>query len=161
MKAYLLALEIQDVEVGRVYSALPLHCTLVHWFWVDDSAKLLTAIQSIIETLPVQTLFVEDEEEFTGITKSGPIGVKVNKVMKTSGLAALHDAIATFLEEAGVTYVMPQYIHDGYIPHVTHQHSGRLNKGDKVQVSSVYLVDADAPEYGNERIVIRKFNFKA
>jgi len=161
MKAYLLALEIQEVEVGRLYSSLPLHCTLVHWFWTDDSKKLLTVIESILETLPAPTLFVEGEEEFTGNTKSGPIGVKVNKVTKTQRLATLHETIAILLEEAGVIYVMPQYIHEGYVPHVTHQQEARLNKGDKAQVSSVYLVDADAPEYGNERKVIHKFNFKA
>jgi hypothetical protein len=44
MKALLLALEIEPVEAGGIYDSLPLHCTLVHWFWVGGETDLLSRI---------------------------------------------------------------------------------------------------------------------
>ena len=160
MKAYLLALEINPVEVGKVYTGLPLHCTLAHWFWVDELSDLLIQIQSLVQSREAPKLLIQNEEQFTGVTKDGPIAVRVNKVKKTPDVISLHEDVASLLEENGVTYSMPQYIHNGYVPHVTHQESSRVHEGDMVLIRSLYLADADAPEYGNERQIIHKFSFK-
>ncbi len=161
MKAYLLALEIEPVEVDKTYTGLPLHCTLVHWFWIAGINDLLMDIQSLIETREAPKLLIEGEDEFTGVTKDGPIAVKVNKVTRTAEIINLHEEITNLLEANGVWYSMSQYIHDGYVPHVTHQKVVRVRANDVLRVRSLYLADADAPEYGNERRIIHKFNFQS
>ena len=37
MQAYLLVIEVEPVSVGGDYPMLPLHCTLVHWFWASTN----------------------------------------------------------------------------------------------------------------------------
>jgi hypothetical protein len=92
------------------------------------------------------------------MTKNGPIPVRVNTVTKTTAIDMLHERIAKMLESMGVRYSAPQYIHSGYVPHVTHQEGSRLNENDTITATVLYLVEASAPEYGNERKVIQRFS---
>lgn len=160
MKAYLLALEINPVEEGEAYEGLPLHCTLVHWFWLDSIEGFMEPIHQALEHQEAPLLYIEKEDQFIGMTKNGPVPVQVNKVKRTRAISTLHEKIVQILDAMGAKYSMPQYIHSGYVPHVTHQREGRLKQGDIVQVSSLYLAQADYVAYGNDRTVICKFTFK-
>lgn len=160
MKAYLLALEIDPVKIGATYDSLPLHCTLVHWFWAE-SDEFITPLKNDVKGLSAPILHILGEEVFTGFTKTGTVPVRVNTVMKTDELTSLHEKVAGILEVVGVTYEKPEYIHEGYAAHVTHQKGAKLSEGDTARVAAVYLVSADAPAYGNPRKIIDKFTFKA
>jgi hypothetical protein len=160
MKAYLLALEIQPVKTGNSYEGLPLHCTLVHWFWLDSVQSMTESIIQLIKHYEAPLLHVGNEEQFTGMTNNGPIPVTVNKIKKTSIIEDLHEKIAGILDAEGVEYSMPQYIHAGYVPHVTHQKDSKLTQRDVVRATSLYLAQADDPAYVNDRMIIAKFDFK-
>ena len=160
MKAYLLALEIAPIAIGKTYESLPLHCTLMHWFRIDAIDDFIQQVHVLVGTKAAPELHIEEPDDFTGITKTGVISVKVNKVRKTDELNDLHEAIATIAESLGVEYVMPQYIHTGYVPHVTHQGADQLSSGDEVRVTSLYIAEAASPEYGYTRRVVCRFTFK-
>lgn len=160
MEAYLLALELHPIKEGKTYEGLPLHCTLVHWFWLNSTKSVKESMSQALENQEAPLLYIEGEEQFTGMTNSGPVPVRVNKVKRTPEITNLHEKIVKILDTAGATYSMPQYIHSGYVPHVTHQNEGRLKQGDIVQVASLYLARADDPAYGNDRTVVSRFTFQ-
>lgn len=160
MKAYLLALEIYPIELDKTYDGLPPHCTLVHWFWLTSPKDTIESIRQVLKHQKAPLLYVNEEEYFTGMAKSGPVPVLVNKVKRTPAITHLHEEIVKILDSAGAKYSMPQYIHSGYVPHVTHQKEGSLTRGDAVRAASLYLVRADDPAYGNTRTVVAKFIFQ-
>ena len=160
MTAYLLALEIHPIKVGKTYEGLPLHCTLVHWFYLDSIKEIVRPIRQLLEKEEGPVLHIDGEEEFTGMTNDGPVPVLVNKVKRTPDISHLHEEILKILDTAEAKYSMPQYVHAGYEPHVTHQQEGRLERGDAVRVKSLYVAQADDPAYGNNRTVIFKFDFQ-
>lgn len=160
MEAYLLALEVRPIQEGKTYEALPLHCTLVHWFWLNSTKSVIESICQALAHQESPLLYIEGEQQFTGMTKNGPVPVLVNKVKRTPEISAMHEEIVEILDAAGANYSMPQYIHSGYVPHVTHQIEGRLKQGDIVRAVSLYLVRADDPAYGNDRTVISRFTFQ-
>lgn len=155
MHAYLIILEINPLKAGSTYDMLPLHCTLVHWFWLDQKpnevAKQLTA--KLNSTAPVM-LRAGAEQVFTGKNKHGElVPVTVNDIELTPELRELHEQVCAVLEYMGVRYSELQYVHDGFHPHVTHQKDGALESGETRRSATLYVVEAAAPEYGNERTV--------
>lgn len=159
MKAYLLALEIDSIKIGNSYDSLPLHCTLVHWFWLDTT-KVDELITSLPKLMPKNlVLEAQHEEVFTGFTKTGTIPVTVTKVAKSRELQKFHNNVCALLDSLEVVYEKPEYIREGYVPHVTHQKGKKVSKGDSLKVTGAYLVEADAPEYGNPRRVLHAMPF--
>lgn len=155
MHAYLIILEVTPLKIGSTYDMLPLHCTLVHWFWLDQSpeeaAKRLTIASGNIAPIALRA---GAEQVFTGKSKNGElVPVIVNDIELTSELRSLHEQACSVLEDMDVRYSEPQYVHDGFHPHVTHQKDGQLLPGEMRKSTKLYLVEAAAPEYGNERVV--------
>jgi 2'-5' RNA ligase len=155
MHAYLIILGISPLKLKGSYDMLPLHCTLVHWFWLkqepDELAKRLSTVLSI--AAPV-VLKAGTEQVFTGKNKSGEIvPVTVNDIELTFELQNLHEQVCAVLEDMDADYSEPQYVHGGFHPHTTHQRDGRLLPGEIRKTTTVYLIEAAAPEYGNERTV--------
>lgn len=155
MHAYLIILEITPLKIGSMYDMLPLHCTLVHWFWLQQepeevTKRLMTALSNIA---PV-ALKAGAEQVFTGKNKNGElVPVTVNDIELSPELRNLHKQVCAVLEDMDVRYSEPQYVHGGFHPHVTHQKDGKLSPGDTSESVKLYLVEAAAPEYGNERTV--------
>lgn len=155
MHAYLIILEVTPVEVGATYDMLPLHCTLMLWFWLEQppqevAQRLTAALQG---TGSVQ-LKAGKEQVFAGKNKHGEaVPVTVNDIERTPELVQLHEQAYATLAYMGARYFMPQYVHDGFHPHVTHQKDGQLQPGEVRTSTKLYLVEADAPEYGNPRTV--------
>lgn len=146
------------MEVGGNYSMLPLHCTLVHWFRTGAEQKLVEQLSRIIYRFPPQGLLVGEEAIFTGHTKNGSIPVAVNKVARTPSLERLHGRVCDLLDSLSAEYSAPQYVKDGFNPHVTHQSGVGLRPNSTHTSRAVYVVGADAPEYGNARHVVAKFD---
>lgn len=158
MKAYLLVFEIDPMQVGKTYASLPLHCTLVNWFWSPVAAnELVAALEPIIsKSLPV-TLHSRGVETFTGFTKIGTIPVTVNTVVPTEDIVTLHSLTCKQLDSLSCTYMKPEFVKAGYRPHATQHHASKLESGTSVNSVTVYLISADAPEYGNDRTVVYRF----
>lgn len=155
MHAYLLILEITPLKIEDRHDMLPLHCTLVHWFWLDQSPEIVAAqLQVALGDTGTIKLTAGGEQTFTGKTKGGKtVPVTVNDIRLTPQLRTLHEHACSALEELDVRYSEPQYTHDGFNPHVTHQKDGQLMPGEVRGSSRLYLIEAAAPEYGNERTV--------
>lgn len=155
MHAYLLILEISPLQVGQTYSMIPLHCTLVHWFWLkQDPEEVAKQLRACLQSQASIALTAQDEQTFTGKTKQGTtVPVTVNDIVATPELRQLHEAMCQELEAMGVQYSEPQYVHEGFHPHVTHQKEGKLTPGEVRISANICLVEAAAPEYGNDRTV--------
>ena len=125
MHAYLLALEIEPVEVNRVYVALPLHCTVVHWFRSDKSpAEILKTITPIVtDTAPLE--LISGKPDMFGEDKDVP----VNRLEHDEPIMNLHRELHATLQRIGTIDVVPKWTGDGFNTHVTRQRSGRFEEG--------------------------------
>lgn len=161
MQAYLLFLEIESAEPGKSYAMLPLHCTLVHWFWLDKNQvkDLAKQINQIVIDIKPMHLVANEKEVFVGHTKNGSIPVTVHKIQYSAEIKKLHYTLCDVLDKLNAQYSIPKYVRKGYIPHATNQKTGKLETGESHECMSLYLASADAPEYGNERKVIQQFDF--
>lgn len=154
MQAYLLALELEPVEIGKTYEVLPLHTTLVHWFWLE--APKIDELIKLVSKLTTEKLSLEALEEaiFTEFTDSGTIPVTVSRIEKSDTLSDLHNRITALIDSLGGTYEKPEYIGGGYEPHVTHQYKTKINTGDILQADNLFIAQASKPQYGNTRKII-------
>jgi 2'-5' RNA ligase len=152
MGAFLLALEIEPVLVNKVYVALPLHCTVVHWFRSNKSpANVLTAITDIVQQqAPIE--LVSGAPDLFGVDKDVPVNLLVNEQEVHDFHARLHDA----LQEMGITDVSVQWTKDGFTPHVTRQKSGRFETGRSFTATKLYLVEAMMADKLQQKKVIAK-----
>jgi len=155
MHAYLIILEITPLKTGSVHDTLPLHCTLVHWFWLQqDSTQLAKQLSNAVRGISPLLLTAGDQQVFTGKNKNGQlVPVTVNDITLTPELQSLHEHVCNVLQTMDVRYAEPQYVHNGFHPHVTHQKDGALSSGQAHTSTKLYLIEAAAPEYGNDRTV--------
>lgn len=155
MHAYLIVLEITPLKVNGTYDMLPLHCTLVHWFWLkQEPEEVAQRLKSVLSDTSSVVLRAGAEQIFTGKNKNGErMPVTVNDIELTPELQNLHEQVCAILEDMDVRYSEPQYVHNGFHPHVTHQKDGQLVPDEARISTKLYLVEAAAPEYGNERTV--------
>lgn len=152
MHAYLLSLEIEPVEAGRVYIALPLHCTVVHWFRSDKApAEITKAIADIVTATPPLEL-VSGKPDMFGREKDVP----VNRLVNDDKLLAFHKQLHAALTEIGIVDVEPQWTGDGFNMHVTRQRSGRFEEGRRFVARRLYLVEALVPDELQQKKVISK-----
>ena len=156
MKPYLYALEVHDMNVGKRYDMLPVHCTLVHWFELESAREqeMQQRVQLIASEIGTIALTAQSQETFSGMTKNGPIPVTVDTVVYTPELRALHGGVCDILDDLGATYSNPPYVRETYVPHVTHQTTGSLQTDSTHESTSLYLITADSAAYGNPRTVI-------
>jgi 2'-5' RNA ligase len=156
MHAYLLALEIEPVEVNKVYVALPLHCTVVPWFRSDKSpAEIIRAITPIVtDTAPLELL--SGKADFFGKDKDVP----VNRINDDSAIRDLHKVLHTALQRIGVTDVAPEWTADGFTPHVTRQRSGHFEEGRHFTARKLYLTEALLSDELQQKKIIAKLFLK-
>lgn len=156
MHAYLLALEVEPIEVGRVYVALPLHCTVVHWFRSEKSpAEVLRAVTNIASTqAPIE--IISGEPALFGADKDVPVNLLENDDV----IRELHHALRQAIKSLGIEEVQSQWSDDGYVPHVTRQSSGRFEQGRRVVSRKLYIVEALVPEELQQKKVVSKLILK-
>lgn len=159
MKPYLIMNEITPVKVGEQRAMLPLHNTLVHWFWLDDEVSVGDTV-SLVEDSYKQSirLIPNGEEVFTASTNDGTLPVHVTTLERTHELIDLHERVCSTLVSLDAVHEKPEYIHEGYRPHITHQLGETVNPKGYVS-KNLYLVTADRPEYGNPRQILAKIAF--
>ena len=156
MHAYSLALEIEPVEVNKVYIALPLHCTVVHWFRSDRSpADIVKSISAIASSAaPIE--LVAGAPDMFGLQKDVP----VNRLLDDKQVMDLHRQLHAQLQTLGVVDVVPQWTNDGFNTHVTRQRSGRFEQGRRFVARRLYLAEALLPDELQQKKIISKLFLK-
>lgn len=130
---------IDSIADGTAYPCTewPLHVTLADVFAVDWSASELIAIveQVVRQVKPFQAVTQWD-------THFGPSKeVQVTLLEKCQPLIELHTRLVAALRPGNVRFNAPQYTLDGFTPHATVQHAGRLYEGDVVTFSALNVID--------------------
>jgi hypothetical protein len=146
---YLLTLEIDPLEVGKVYDELPSHLTLMSRFLSDPDPKELSGIiRPVIEPTGNITL------TFGPTIQLGPKKVTAHMV-DSPDEKLLHKRLQTSLEEVGVTFQYPQYIGSNHKAHVTQRDGKDFPPGSQLTSSAAYLIEV----VDGQRIVRSRFNF--
>ena len=141
MRTFLVALEIEPVEVGQTYDALPLHCTVMHWFRTGASAEdLLDVVAPIVESTSALKLTAGPRDLFG--PSQGPHHLPVNRLQPTEALAVFHGRLLEGLETLGVVHTEPEYTGDSFVFHVTMQHGVRFDEGQTHLATVAYLAEA-------------------
>lgn len=148
--------EVTPVEVGSQHEMLPLHSTLVHWFWLDDAIAPRDISETITDAYTRRIrLIPQGEATFTAQTNDGEIPVRVSILKRTPELVDLHERALSSLVSLGAEHEKPEYTHEGFHPHITHQ-KGEVVKPSGYISRNLYVVSADRPEYGNMRTIVAK-----
>lgn len=151
MHAYLLALEIEPIEINKVYVALPLHCTVMPWFFTEKTpAEVLRVITPIVQSQAPLEL-VSGTEALFGHEQDVP----VNQVANAHDLIALHKALLRVIEPLSAD-IQSQWIGEGYSPHVTRQRNGRFETGQQFVATKAYLAEAVSPDELHQKRIIAK-----
>lgn len=156
MHAYLLALEIEPVEINKVYVALPLHCTVVHWFRSEKPpAEIVKAVTPVAtRTAPLE--LISGEPDMFGIDKDVP----VNRLIDDEKLMAFHKQLHAALKAVGITDTVPLWTGDGFNMHVTRQRSGRFEQGRRFIARKLYVTEALLSEELQQKKIISKLILK-
>lgn len=141
MNAFLFVLEVEPMKLGHVYEVLPLHCTLVHWFHTERNAEdILRAVKEKIEEHAPVTLTSQKAALF-GREENIPV-----HTVHGEGLHLLHNDLVEILNTLTVTYSEPEFVGNGYKPHVTTHGEKTFTPGSITTVKNVYLVEAQNVE---------------
>lgn len=137
-KKYTFAIEINPVEEGRTYTRIPLHCTIMHWFYTTLTPEELAAVatEAIEGQGPVE--LVSQVAELYGPNQDIP----VHSIVPNSELLALHRSLYEVLSSMGVEYTHPEYVGSGYLPHVAERDGSSFPVGTRHQVRRIYLAEA-------------------
>lgn len=66
---------------------------------------------------------------------------KVVIIENNDELKKFHNKIVDLLELNGVQFNVPEFTRRGFLPHSTIQKSGRLHKGEAIEITTISLVD--------------------
>lgn len=148
---YLLTLEIDPLEVGKVYDELPFHLTLMSRFLSEVAPEQLSSIVEPLfaDTKPVNLLFGNTIE-------LGPKKVTAHMV-DSPDEKLLHKRLQTSLEEVGVTFQYPQFIGSNHKAHVTKRDGKDFPPGSQLISPVAYLIEV----IDGKRTVRSRFNLDA
>lgn len=111
----------------------PYHITLADVFAVSVKGKLIADIQAVIDKLPQIVTHI------VGDVRLGSTDVWL--LDNLPELVHLHTRLVDVLEGHGAVFNTPQYIRDGFIPHITKQSESGMKVGDVITIEGVSLVD--------------------
>jgi hypothetical protein len=151
MHSYVFGLEIDPLEANGLYVHLPLHCTLVHWFYssIEPERIILRTTPLFGESPPIE--LVSKAPALFGRDCTIP----VHTIVPNRALRRLHFDILAALKYFGAVYTEPDYVGAGYNPHVTTQGERIFAPGSKARPARAYLAENIA-RVKQPAIVIRK-----
>ncbi|HSW65661.1 MAG TPA: hypothetical protein VLI54_00795 [Bacillota bacterium] len=134
-RLYLLTLEIEPVEIGKVYNELPSHLTLMSRFLSDLGPKELSSVVDLLfmDTKPINLFFGNTIE-------LGPKKVKAHMV-DSPGEQSLHVRLNAVLEGVGVIFQYPHFIGANHRAHVTQRDGVEFPPKTHVLSSVAYLIE--------------------
>lgn len=148
---YLLTLEIEPLEIGRVYDELPSHLTLMSRFLSGLTPEQLSSVVASLfeDAKPVNLLF-------GSTVQLGPKKVTAHMVDSPDEWL-LHSQLQTLLEEAGVIFQYPQFTGSNHKAHVTQRNGKDFPPKSQLISSVAYLIEV----VGGQRIARSRFNLDA
>ena len=143
------------IEIGYTFPRddVPLHATLAGVFAVDMQGSAIAAfISDAINEFKAFSVVAHEIEQW------GPI--QVATLHKSEEFNNLYTTIQEVLLEKGAVFNEPQYLMDGFTPHVTHQKTAVLRPKEHATVRSVSLVDMFPDKDGEKRRIISTVNLR-
>ncbi|HET6746897.1 MAG TPA: 2'-5' RNA ligase family protein [Candidatus Saccharimonadales bacterium] len=153
---YAIIAPLEALEVGTEFpsSGWPLHITLADTFAIKrQETDFDSKLQTLLANQKVVTVTVGDDE-FFGPEKQ----TRVALLIPNEELRALHYTIVHLLKQEGATFNNPEYNEGGFRPHSTVQAHARLNKDERVTISSLCLIDMFPNDDPYQRRVLTKVN---
>lgn len=140
------------MSVGQVYNPLPSHLTLMSRFWAElPPEKLVKLVEPLFQrTQPIGLTFGET-------ASLGPKQVAVHLVENTKALKDLHSQLHGLLDATGATYTAPQFVGDGYKPHVSMREGDQFTAGYKHMANAAYLIEVKIRGKDHLRSICAKF----
>jgi hypothetical protein len=134
---------------------VPLHVTLAGVFAIDDTGtELFRKLQSLLSGIKSFEIHAGDTTRW-GVKKE----IQVVLIEKSSEMSKLLMQIYKFLIANGATFNQPEYEGPGHILHSTVQNSGRLHKGEVIQINKLSLVDMFPNNDGLRRRIVSTVKF--
>lgn len=126
-----------DLEIGYEFprEETPLHATLAGVFAINKSGDEIADLlkQCLIDTTGFSVRGLAEERWGDELI--------VTTLEDSQQFSALYAGVQDRLLNKGAVFNEPQYLHDGFTPHVTQQREGKLSVGESAQISRVSLVD--------------------
>jgi len=125
----------------------PLHATLAGVFAVDAKMpEIATVVRGAIRGTRVFEIEISETEQWGDI--------RVSVMQDSVHFTDLFKAVQGALLDNGAQFNEPQYLNQGFRPHVTQQKTGFLREGDKKLVKSISLVDMFPDGDGEKRRIV-------
>lgn len=135
----------------------PLHITLADVFAINLDGSFIKELASHLsskECISTETM----EEAQLGDHNNPTI---VTLIKNTPELQSLHDELVNFLQAHGALFNSPQFTHEGFLPHSTHQKHAHLETGNKINIIDLSLVDMFVDNNWKQRKVLESFKLKS
>ena len=145
---YLLTLEIEPLEIGKVYDELPSHLTLMSRFLSDLAPRGVSdIIRPVLETADNIKL------TFGSTIELGPKKVTAHMVDSPEE-KLLHERLRVALEKVGAIFQYPQFIGANHRAHVTQRDRMDFSPKSRLVSSAAYLIEV----VDGQRIIRSRFN---
>jgi hypothetical protein len=152
MTRYVTVLPLEPLAVGDGFSvsSWPLHVTIVPTFETELSPQAVGAAIDFATVGQAPITAVVGEDAMFGSFAT----VRVALVTPSPPLDTLHRVSLAGVAALGAVFDDPQFIGDGYRPHVTATRRRRSNPGDILRLSQIALVDMKPSGEASERRVV-------
>ena len=152
MSRYVVVLPLTPMAVGDRFSTRewPLHVTLVQVFASDATPARVGSCLAVVAAAASPITAVAGEDEDFGPSRTIPVTV----IEPSVELDALHAACVMALDRLGPVYENPEYMDEGYRPHVTVKRHQRVTAGDRLELRQIALVDMDPGQREGGREVL-------
>ncbi|OGG47298.1 hypothetical protein A2671_00115 [Candidatus Kaiserbacteria bacterium RIFCSPHIGHO2_01_FULL_49_13] len=138
MHVYLFVLEVDPMEVGEIHGSLPLHCTLMPWFYTyPDWREILEKTRGVFLGQRAVGLF-SGARAFFGEKNNTP----VHMLVRHKELLLLHSKLLEVLSGYGTDHVIPRYVGQKFSPHVSDHKDRSFPPGSYLLSKHVYLIEA-------------------
>ncbi len=159
-RLYLFTLEVDELIVGMTYNPLPAHLTLVSRFYSPDTPdKIAKVVSPIFNKTPNITLLFEEPVSL------GPKQTAAYLIKPSNELLDLHGHVVESLRTVHGAYTNPQYVRDGWKPHVSKRADNSFHTGDQLIATTAYLIEViiDDTTIANNQVrhIRNKFNLAA
>jgi len=152
---YLFTLEVAPLHVGKAYNPLPSHLTLMSRFWSELSpSELSQIVKPLFRQTPPLELY------FGKTITLGPKHTVVHMIEHTQAMQRLHTQLYGLLSSIPVTYTAPQYVDDGYKPHVSMRAADSFVTGHHQMTATAYLIEVTKQDSADLRHICAKFDLE-
>jgi hypothetical protein len=134
MKEYMLAILLEQKGTDEEFGRWPLHITLVPWFQLQKPlGELQEALTSELSTRQSFNVTVGPKKQW---------GVHTVHLIDSTALHSLHNNLLGVVKDHAKLTAPLRFTGKLYQPHITQKSYARVERGFKVSVKQVYLIEA-------------------